>query len=231
MTPNDYDAVIIGGGPGGSSAATFLARAGKRVLALEKEILSPISHRRIAVARQSHPLPGNGCAAKTAGGRIFAEARSVLRVEQRFSRHTGSSSARAGSTANRRPFTSSARDSIMSCSSTPANPARTCAKAGAFRGSTTDAGGVSVEARSPDNQVHNFRASFLIDASGRGNLTGNLEGLRVIHPNTRNSPSSAISRTSACRRSRSAPTLSSSGCRTNGSGSFRFRRKKRAWAW
>jgi Dehydrogenases (flavoproteins) len=47
---------------------------------------------------------------------------------------------------------------------------------------TTDAGGVNVEARSPDNQVHNFRASFLIDASGRGNLTGNLEGLRVIHP-------------------------------------------------
>jgi len=41
---------------------------------------------------------------------------------------------------------------------------------------------VGVEARSPDNQIHSFRASFLIDASGRGNLTGNQEGLRVIHP-------------------------------------------------
>src|SRR5437899_4177902 len=34
----EYDVVIIGCGPGGSSAATFLARAGKRVLVLEKEV-------------------------------------------------------------------------------------------------------------------------------------------------------------------------------------------------
>jgi flavin-dependent dehydrogenase len=32
-----YDAVIIGGGPGGSTTATFLARAGRRVLLLERE--------------------------------------------------------------------------------------------------------------------------------------------------------------------------------------------------
>src|SRR6266851_8920392 len=32
-----YDALIIGGGPGGSTAATFLARAGRGVLVLEKE--------------------------------------------------------------------------------------------------------------------------------------------------------------------------------------------------
>lgn len=34
-----YDAIIVGGGPGGATAAYFLARAGKRVLVLEKEIL------------------------------------------------------------------------------------------------------------------------------------------------------------------------------------------------
>ena len=36
MTPCDAG-IVIGGGPGGSSAATFLARAGKRALLLEKE--------------------------------------------------------------------------------------------------------------------------------------------------------------------------------------------------
>ena len=32
-----YDVLVIGGGPGGSAAATLLARAGKNVLLLEKE--------------------------------------------------------------------------------------------------------------------------------------------------------------------------------------------------
>ena len=38
MNPNDYEVIIIGCGPGGSSAAAYLARDGKRVLVLEKEI-------------------------------------------------------------------------------------------------------------------------------------------------------------------------------------------------
>jgi FADH2-dependent halogenase len=46
----------------------------------------------------------------------------------------------------------------------------------------TDADGVNVEARDPDGKSHSFRAAYLIDASGRGNLTGNQENLREIHP-------------------------------------------------
>ena len=33
----NYDAIVIGGGPAGSTVAAFLARGGKRVLLLEKE--------------------------------------------------------------------------------------------------------------------------------------------------------------------------------------------------
>ncbi|MES2824012.1 MAG: tryptophan 7-halogenase [Pseudomonadota bacterium] len=37
MNTDDYDVIVIGGGPGGSTAATFVAKAGYRVLLLEKE--------------------------------------------------------------------------------------------------------------------------------------------------------------------------------------------------
>ena len=34
---SEFDAIVVGGGPGGSSAAGYLAKGGKRVLLIEKE--------------------------------------------------------------------------------------------------------------------------------------------------------------------------------------------------
>jgi FADH2-dependent halogenase len=41
---------------------------------------------------------------------------------------------------------------------------------------------MEIEARDATAQPHLFRGKFLIDASGRANLTGNQEKLRLIHP-------------------------------------------------
>ena len=44
---------------------------------------------------------------------------------------------------------------------------------------------MTLEARDEQGRAETFRGAFLIDASGRGNLTGNQEGLREIHPRLR----------------------------------------------
>jgi FADH2-dependent halogenase len=41
---------------------------------------------------------------------------------------------------------------------------------------------IVVEATNPAGERRSLRAAFLVDASGRGNFTGNQEGLRVVHP-------------------------------------------------
>ena len=47
---------------------------------------------------------------------------------------------------------------------------------------TNEGNRISMDANSDAGESGSFRGSFLIDASGRGNVTGNQEGLRVIHP-------------------------------------------------
>src|SRR5262249_16309314 len=42
--------------------------------------------------------------------------------------------------------------------------------------------GVTLDGRSQDGLSEQLRGAFLIDASGRANLTGNQDGLRVVHP-------------------------------------------------
>jgi FADH2-dependent halogenase len=181
MEMTGYDALVIGGGPGGSSAAAFLARAGRRVLVHEKEVfprfnigesLLPYNQ---SIFRELGVLPKleaagftrkSGAQFHLANGSkslflvfrngIFTRHAEAFQVERATFDHLLLNHARESGAEVREGWTVTKFES--------------------------SADSIAVEARGPDDTVQLFRAPFLIDASGRGNLTGNQEGLRQIHP-------------------------------------------------
>lgn len=175
------DVLIIGGGPGGSTAATFLRQKGHRVLVLEKEVFprfhigeSLLPYNReifeelgVWPALQAQGFPrklgaqfyiGNGSRATRflfANG-VFTKHTEAIHVERAKFDHILLQHARAAGAEVREGWT------VTRFGTSPA--------------------GVEVEATDPAGEKHRLEADFLIDASGRGNLTANQEGLRTVHP-------------------------------------------------
>jgi flavin-dependent dehydrogenase len=176
-----YDAILIGGGPGGSTAGTVLANAGRRVLLLEKdrfprfhigESLLPYNRR---LFEQIGVLPkleaaglmrkygaqfhsGNGAHAVKfifRNGR-FTREHQAFQVERATFDQLLLNHARDRGVETREGWT------VTRFAVAPSH--------------------VTVHARSDTGETASFQGSFLIDASGRGNLTGNQEGLRILHP-------------------------------------------------
>jgi flavin-dependent dehydrogenase len=176
-----YNSIVIGGGPGGSTAGALLAKRGHKVLLLEKEVF-PRFH--IGESLLPYNLPifdelGVMRELKAAGfpkkygaqfelgdktrwvGFVFRDGRftkhkEAMQVERAKFDHILLKNSAANGVDVREGWTVQRVDSAE--------------------------GGMTVQATGPNGEKETFRGEWVIDASGRGNLTGNQEGIRVMHP-------------------------------------------------
>ena len=180
VTATDWDVIIIGGGPAGSTAATTLAQAGRRVLVLEKskfprfhigESLLPYNRRIFDELGVWDKISAAGFTTKraaqfimgddTRGHRLnfsrgaFTEYPEAVQVERaKFDKILLDHSREAGA---------EVREECMVVDQ------------------QVEKDRVVVKYRSADLQDHEVTSRYLIDASGLSNLTGNKEKARDFY--------------------------------------------------
>ena len=181
MAQTNFDVLIIGGGPGGAAAASFIARAGKRALVLEKEhfprfhigeSLLPYNRKLFEQMGVLGEIEAAGFPVKFGAQFHIGDASKSLKLKFRNGRFTRLTTAFQ---VERAKF-----DHIL---------LKHARKSGAevregwtVTQFSNDSSGVTLQARAHDTgQTQSFSGAFLIDASGRGNVTGNLQGLRIVH--------------------------------------------------
>ena len=181
MPQTSYDALVIGGGPGGSAAATFLARGGKRVLLLEKEhfprfhigeSLLPYNRRIFEEMGVLPTLQAAGFPVKLGAQFHLGNASKSLKLVFRngcFTREC------AAFQVERAGFDHMLLKHAGSCGTE-------VREGWTVTGFRHEPGRVTVQARNESGPAETFHAAFLVDASGRSNFTGNVDGLRVVHP-------------------------------------------------
>jgi flavin-dependent dehydrogenase len=184
--PAPYDAVIIGGGPGGAATATLLAQAGRRAVVLEREhfprmrvgeSLLPQS-RRLLGRLGLLPQIDDAATFIRKYGAVFYDAQGALQQEYLFS-NAGRDVPPHAWQVERSVF-----DELL---------LRNAAAAGAevregwrVRRVTFDGEqATGVEAAGPDGATVVVPARLVVDASGRDTLLAHQLGLRHPHPRLR----------------------------------------------
>src|SRR5436190_9367185 len=174
MSGEVYDAVIIGGGPGGGATATLIARAGKRVLVLEKEhfprfhigeSLLPYNRRLFEELGVLPALEAAGFPKKLGAQFHLGNASKSLKLVFRngcFTRET------AAFQVERATF-----DHLL-LKHTRASGAEV-REGWTVTKSEDENSEVAIQARGDNGEIETFRGSFLVDASGRSNFSGNQE--------------------------------------------------------
>jgi len=182
MSPDRYDVAIIGGGPAGSTAATCLAKAGKRVTVLEKETF-PRFHIGESLLPYNMPIfeeLGVREKIEKAGfipkyGARFCLADASMETLFRFGdgRYTEQPMSYQ---VERARFDSILLRHAGECGADILEDTR-------ITGYTTTGDGVTLER---GKEADPILARFLIDASGQSNFTGNRERLRIFSPKLKN---------------------------------------------
>jgi FADH2-dependent halogenase len=180
MDDDTFDAIVVGGGPGGTSAALYLTRAGKRVLLLEKERFP-----RFHVGESLLPY-NNSIFNELALTEKLDRAGFTKKYGAQF--HVGSGSKSTHFVFAKGMFTRehsayqverSVFDKVLL---DHAREQGVQVKEGfTATESRPDTHGVTVQVKDEVGAPLELRAKFLVDASGRVNLTGNQENLRQFH--------------------------------------------------